>query len=101
MALNQGTPMDLIPLLAVVSLALTLVHTGLIVLIWQRQEGTREKATSLDTRLHVMEAHLSGIDDIRTRQQQQSEQLAALIERTASTQDMLLSIQEHLRKQST
>lgn len=101
MALNQGTPMELIPLLAVVSLALTLVHTGLIVLIWQRQEGTREKTTSLGTRLAVMEAHLAGIDDIRARQQQQSEQLSALIERTASTQDMLLSIQEHLRKQST
>lgn len=101
MALTQGTPMDLIPLLAVVSLALTLVHTGLIVVIWQRQESGREKSTELDTRLAVMEAHLSGIDDIRARQQQQSEQLAALIERTASTQNMLLSIQEHLRKQSS
>lgn len=101
MALTEGTWMDLIPLLAVISLGLALAHTGLIAAIWQRQEVAREKTTELDTRMSVMEAHLSGIDDIRARQQQQSEQLAALIERSASTQNMLLSIQEHLRKQAS
>jgi hypothetical protein len=89
--------MDLIPLLAVVSLGLVLAHTGLILMIWHRHETTRDHTNRIDRRLSVIEVQLIGIDDIRARQQQQSEQLSALIERSKSTQEAVLSIQDFLR----
>lgn len=101
MALNQGPLMTLIPLLTVVSLGLTLVHTGLIVLIWQRHEATRDQTNKIDRRLSVLEAHLSVLDQIERRQNLQGEQLSALMERTNATLGAVVSIQEYLRDRST
>lgn len=89
--------MDLIPLLAVVSLGLVLVHTGLIFLIWQRHEATRDHTNRIDRRLAVMEAHLAVLDQIERRQNAQGEQLSALMERTNATLGAVVSIQEYLR----
>lgn len=80
-----------------ISLGLMFVHTGLIVVLWQRHETTREHTNRFDRRLAVLEAHLTVLDQIERRQNVQGEQLSALMERTNATLGAVVSIQEHLR----
>lgn len=89
--------MELMPALVALSLGLSLVHTALIFLMWTRTEDQRNRSTEMDARTRAMEAHLQSIEVVRVRQHAQGEQLAALIERSKSMQDAMLSIQDYLR----
>lgn len=97
MAMTDEIAMSMTPLMAVASLGLTLVHSGLIFLMWTRAEDQRNRHTETDARTRAMEAHLQSIEVVRVRQHAQGEQLAALIERSKSMQDAMLSIQDYLR----
>ena len=99
-----GNEMELTTLLSVIALGVSLliaaVNAALLVLVWRDMEGHRKQSADHAARLLVLESSIKGIDDIRERQQTQSEQLSALMERTASSQEMLLSIQDFLRERS-
>jgi flagellar capping protein FliD len=82
--------------ITVICLGMTALNSVLVLVIWSRHETLRDRAETLSTRLVTLESKLSDLGEIKSKLAEQASMLAALDERSESTQEMVTSIQRFL-----